>query len=104
MCGFCVVFQTVSSPDARAPCRERRARLHRVRNQPLLNDPFLDDDVGVLERGVEVAAGDRPVKRLVAGDVGVKLRRAGHRGLWRIDDGGQRLVVDVDRDRARRSA
>ena len=81
MCGFCVVFQSVSSPDCAAPLRERRARLHRVRNQPLLDDAVLDHDLGVLERRVDVAAGDDPVERLVARHVGVQLRRAGLHGL-----------------------
>ena len=59
-----------------APLGQRRARLHRVRNQPLLDDALLDDDLGVLERRVDVAAGDRPVEGLVVRDVGVQLRRA----------------------------
>ena len=77
MCGFCVVFQSVSSPVAGDELRDRAARLHRRRDQPLLDDPIADDDVGRLERRVDVAAGDRPVEREVAGRFGVQLRRAG---------------------------
>ena len=58
-----------------APLRERRARLHRVRDEPLLDDALLDDDFGVRERGVDVAACDRPVEGLVVRHLGMKLRR-----------------------------
>ena len=43
-----------------APLRQRGTRFHRVRNQPLLDDPLLDHDLGVLERRVDVAAGRPP--------------------------------------------
>ena len=56
MCGFCDVTQSVTSPVAGAVLRERRARLHRVGDQALVDDAFLDDDVGGLERRLDVAA------------------------------------------------
>ena len=96
MCGFCVVFQSVSSPLAGAHLRQRRARLHRVRDQALLDDPLVDHQLGVLERRVDVAAGDDPVERLIARHVGVQLRRAGLHGLLGVGHRRQRLVVDVD--------
>ena len=46
MCGFCVVFQSVSSPVAGRELRHGAARLHRRRNQPLLDDPIAHDDFG----------------------------------------------------------
>jgi len=39
-----------------APLREGGARLHRVGDEPLVDDPLLDDHLGVLERRVDVAA------------------------------------------------
>ena len=79
-----------------APLRERRARLHRVRNQPLLDDAFLDDDLGGPERRVDVAAGDGPVKRLVVRHVGVQLWRARLRARP-----GDRSPTGADRSRPR---
>ena len=78
------------------PLGQRRSRLHRVRNQPLLNDALLDDDLGVPERGVDVAAGDRPVKGLVVGNVGVELGGARLECGLRVGDRWQRLVLDID--------
>ena len=76
MCGFCVVFHSVSSPVAGEVMRERCARLHRGRDQPLLDDAVANDDIGVLERGIDVAAGNGPVERDVVRRVLVQLRRA----------------------------
>ena len=96
MCGFCVVFQSVSSPVAANVLRDRGARLHGGRNQALLDDVVLDDDLRRRERRVDVAAAHDPVERLVARHARVHLRRAGGHGLLGIDDRRQRLVVDVD--------
>ncbi len=63
------------------PVGQRRSRFHRGRNQPLLDDAILDDDIGFGERGVHVTAGHDPVKRLVVRNVGVNLRRARRRWL-----------------------
>ena len=54
----------------RRELRDRAARLHRRRDQPLLDDAIADDDVGRRERGVDVAARDGPVERDVAGRLG----------------------------------
>ena len=79
-----------------APLRQRRSRLHRIGDEPLLDDAFLDDDFCVLERRVDVSAGHRPMKGLVAGHLRVKLRRTRFgRGLS-IGHRRERLVIDVD--------
>ncbi len=79
-----------------APLRERRARLHRVRDQPLLHDALFDDDFRVREGGVDVSACHSPVEGLVAGHLGMKLRRPWRDGGASIGDRGQRLVFHVD--------
>ena len=56
----------------------------------------LDDDLGVRERRVDVAAGDRPVKRALFGTSSCSCGAPGLHGFLGIDDGRQRLVVDVD--------
>ena len=99
MCGFCVVFQSVSSPDAWLYWATARPRFHRVRDQPLVDDALLEDDargLGLLEGGVDVTAAHDPVERLVALDVGVELWRVGFGRRFRIDHRRQRLVVDLD--------
>ena len=58
---------------------ERRARLHRVRNQALVDDPLGDDHVGRLEGGIHVAALDLPregevVRHVRRGAAGVPSR------------------------------
>ena len=67
MCGFCVVFQSVSSPVAGTNC----ATAPRVSIAVGISRCWMirsrDDDFGVGERRVDVAAGDRPVERDVAG-------------------------------------
>ncbi len=97
MCGFWEVTQSVSSSGRSGPLRERRPRLHRVRDQALVDDPLLHDDVGGAEGRLDVAARDVPVEADVVRDVGVDLRRALLRRLPRVDDHGQRLVVHLDR-------
>ena len=76
--------------------RERCPGLHRVRDQPLLHDVLLEHHVGILERCIDVAARDTPVKRLVLRDVGVDLRCAVGGGVSRVRHGGLGLVVDLD--------
>ena len=51
--------------------RDGAARLDRGRDQPLLNDSIADDDLRRFEGGIDVAAGDGPVKGDVAGNVAV---------------------------------
>ena len=79
-----------------APFGERGSRFHRVRDQSLLHDPLIDDDVRVRKCRIHVAAVQRPVKREVIGNVGMQLRRARLHGLLGIDGARERFVLDVD--------
>ena len=76
---------------------EHAARLHRVRDQPLLAVPLLDGDVRLGEELVDVlAALERPRVAVVRAELLVDERRAvGHRGLD-VGDRRERLVVDLD--------
>ncbi len=96
MCGFCVVFQSVSSPVAftKLASAARGSMAVGISRCWMMRSLTVTSALG--EGGVDVAAGDGPVERLIARHVGVQLRRAVGRGLLRIDDGWQRLVVDVD--------
>ena len=90
MCGFCVVFQSVSSPVTGTNCATAPrvsiavgiSRCWMIRSRTTTSADC--------EGGVDVAAGDRPVERDVVGNVAVQLRRALLHGLLRIDDGRQR--------------
>ena len=79
-----------------APLCQRGPRLHRIRNEPLLDNPFLDDDLGVPERRVDVAAGHHPVEGLVVRHISVQLRRTGSESQLRIGHRRQRFVLDLD--------
>ena len=78
------------------PARHRRARLHGVGHQALLDDGVANDYVGLGEGRVGVATDGYPVESLVVGGVLVKLRRAFRHRRHGVDHGGQRLVADVD--------
>ena len=80
----------------RRELRHSPSRLHRRRDQALLDDSIADDDGGGRERSGDVAAFDRPVERHVVRNVRVQLRRAGGSGFLWIDHRRQRLVVDLD--------
>src|SRR4030095_4933901 len=73
-----------------------RPRLHGGWYQSLLNDPFAHDDLCRRERGVDVTASDRPVKRLIARDVGVELGRARLSRAIGLDHRWECLVLDLD--------
>jgi hypothetical protein len=73
-----------------------RARLHGGWYQSLLNDPFAHDDLCRRERGVDVTASDRPVKRLIARNVGVELGRARLSRAIGLDHRWECLVLDLD--------
>ncbi len=76
---------------------QRRARLHGVRHQPVVDEFEFCDVLGVLEGGfgrgrvADVPVVDGVVRRAVVNE-----RRAFLRGFGRIDHGGQRLVIDND--------
>jgi hypothetical protein len=57
--------------------RERAARLHRRRNETLLNDAVANDDVGLAECGIDVATQRRPSGRQCCSALPVQLRCAG---------------------------
>ncbi len=69
-----------------------------------------DDLVGGLERAVEVAPVEGAVPDVLLRDVVVEVRRVGVGGALRVDDGRERLVLDLDelgrvaRELARRRA
>ena len=62
----------------------------------LLPDGLADRYGGISERRVGVAAGGHPVERLVVGGVLMELGRDVAQRILRVDDGGQRLVVNLD--------
>jgi hypothetical protein len=81
-------------PAVLAPRRGGRARLQRGRGEPLVVDLPRDDDLAAVEQGV--------VERLLVegdGDVRAGLGEEQHlprEALLHVDDGGQRVVVDLD--------
>ena len=81
---------------AGVPLRDHAEGLHRVRAEAVPTELLADDVVGVAKSLVDVA----PAEFLVQDDVAALLlehqRRAGLHGLERVDDGRQRLVLDVD--------
>ena len=96
-CGFCDVFHSVKHVVAGIVIADRRARLHRVRHQPVVDDVELGDVVGGLERGfrrallAEVPLVDRVVRRDV-----MDQRRASRLRLGGIGNSGQHLIIDLD--------
>ena len=99
MCGFWGRVPERQLTRRTVVLRDRGARLHRVRDEPLLKNALLDHDAigfGFGERRVDVASGDDPMERLVALDVLVQLRSARLRGRLGIGHRRQRLVVDLD--------
>ena len=80
------------------PARDAAARLHRVADQPLVDDPQADDLVRAPHRRLDrVPVADLgPVGDVVA-PVVVQLRRVRLERFLHVDDGRQLLVVDLDR-------
>ena len=98
MCGVWLDIQIVYSsvPGLYQPMSPRD--LHRVRDQPLVDDPLADDDLGRVDRGVRPClVADGPLEDDVVRGVLVELRSARLDRLVGVDDGRQRLVVDDDR-------
>ena len=97
MCGVCERHPDRVAARARVVCRRGAAHFHRRRDQSLVDEPLLDDDVRLGERLVgRVGVAARPVHHDVAGRVLVQLRCAvGDRGLD-VDDDVERLAVDLD--------
>ena len=76
--------------------RDGAAWFHRGRDQALLDDAIADDDLGGLERRIDVSAGHGPMEGDVVRRLGMQLRRAVLGRQLRIDHSRQRFVVDVD--------
>jgi hypothetical protein len=73
------------------------ANLYRGRDQPLVDEPLLHDDLRFGQRLVgRLCVTDRPVHRDVAGCVLVQLDRTFGGCLLDVDDDVERLPVDVD--------
>ncbi len=84
----------VQGDPAAARLGDRAARLDRAPRGPVVHDPVLQHDVGLRERGVDVAAGDRPLVGLVGSELLPDQRRTVlERGLG-VDHNGLRVVVD----------
>ena len=79
--------------------RGGRTRLHRVRNEALVDDPLRDRDLRVLERLVDVAALDRVREDEVRAELLVNDRCAWFEGLGGVDHHGEGFVVDRDQVR-----
>ena len=81
----------------RRELRHRAARLHRRRDQPLLDDAIADDDVGRLECGGRCRRPRRAQwKARLPGASACSCGAPAAAAFVRIDHGGQRFVVDVD--------
>ena len=73
---------------------DAHARLDRGAGRAVVDDPPLDDDLGLGPRLVHVAAADRPLVDLVGPELRVDERGAVLERLLGVDDHGQRVVVD----------
>ncbi len=76
MCGTCVVDHIVNSPVAGIGVHEDRARLDRVRDQPVLAVALLHRDVGLGEQALDLAGLERPRVAAVRAELLVDERRA----------------------------
>ncbi len=75
---------------------ECRARLHRVRHQPVVDDIELGDMLGGGESsGGRFRVAQMPLVDRVVGNVGMDLRRACGLRLGRVDHGRQHFVIDL---------
>ncbi len=82
-------------PARRIEVADRRARLHRVRDQPVVHQVELHDLGRAGERPIDrVFVAEVPVVADVAGHLVMHRRRAGRDGVAQVGDGGK--VVEVD--------
>ena len=82
---------------SRVVLRHRRARLHRRRQQTLLDNRIRYNYSGIRENGVAgLFVAHHPAKGDVVFDIIKQLRRARLGGLFRVDDGRQLLIFDHD--------
>jgi hypothetical protein len=75
---------------------DRTARFNRAASRPLLDEAALDEDLGLGEPGVDVAAADRPLVRLVGAELLPDERGAVLERLLRVDDDRLGVVLDDD--------
>ena len=61
-----------------------------------MNDAFLNQYFGILEGGIHIAAGNRPMERYVVFNAVVHLRSSGLGRLFRINHYGKWFVVDLN--------
>ena len=80
----------------RGPIGYRRAGLHSIRNQSLLEDGIFDYYIGSGECGIHIPSLSHPMERLVIWGVFVQLRGSGLHGSFRADYRRQRTVINVD--------
>ena len=92
MCGIWVDECRVIPPP-RGSAIAPRGSIARPRG-PVVHDPVLEHDVGLRERGVDVAAGDRPLVGLVGAELLPDQRRAVLERRLGVDHDGLRVVVD----------
>ena len=83
-------------PHGRQPGSNRRARLHRVGNQLLLPYGVAHHHFGGGEGGIHIAPGRHPMEGLVIRGLLVNLGRSGLEGRFRVNHGGQWLVINRD--------
>ena len=81
---------------------QHAARLDRRAGDAMVDDATLDDDVGLGEAGLEVAAAQRPLAHLVGPELLVDERRSVLERRLGIGDHRQRVVLDDRRPRRRR--
>ena len=85
------------------PVGQRRTRFHRIRDQALLDDTLLNNDVRFLESPIDITARNRPVERHIVLNIRMDLRCSRLFGFFRIDDCRERFVVyDNQVERIRR--
>ncbi len=74
---------------------EHSTRLDRIRDEPRLVVPARDDDVRRVDRGLHVACIELPDVALVRTEVGVHERCVVRERLLDVEDGRERLVLDL---------
>ena len=97
MCGVWLDIQIGVLVGARVVPADVAAGLHRVGDQPLVDDALADHDLGPVDGRVGAGlVADVPLEDDVVGGVLVELRRAIGDGLLHVDDRRQRLPIDLD--------
>ena len=77
-------------------CGDRAAGFHRNRREPLIDESFFDDDLGVFERLFGVTGFETSLVGLVIGELFVDYRAAGFKCFLGIGYRRKRLIIDFD--------